>query len=76
MGRNWRVGIKSALIVDGWHTENYDAYNIILILRYEAIKRRINQILDWPLSHPETYERLGIKPPAGLLLHGPSGKIL
>ena len=52
----------------------YDASNIILILRYEAVKRRIHQILDWPLSHPETYEKLGIKPPAGLLLHGPSGK--
>ncbi|CAG8601117.1 9091_t:CDS:2, partial [Paraglomus occultum] len=40
---------------------------------YEAVKRRVHQILDWPLSHPETYEKLGIKPPAGLLLHGPSG---
>ncbi|GAI68151.1 unnamed protein product, partial [marine sediment metagenome] len=27
----------------------------------------------WPLSHPKIFERMGIKPPRGILLYGPPG---
>ena len=48
-------------------------------LSYEEIgglKRelhRIREIVELPLRYPEVFERLGIDPPKGVLLHGPPG---
>ena len=35
--------------------------------------RRIREIIELPLKYPELFERLGIDPPKGVLLHGPPG---
>ena len=35
--------------------------------------RRVREVVQLPLRHPEIFERLGIAPPRGVLLHGPSG---
>ncbi|OMJ80602.1 hypothetical protein SteCoe_19086 [Stentor coeruleus] len=40
---------------------------------YENVKLQIRQAVEWPLKHPEAFERLGIKPPKGILLYGPPG---
>lgn len=37
------------------------------------LKLKLRQIVEWPINHPETFERLGIKPPRGLLMFGPPG---
>ncbi|XP_058058584.1 ATPase family gene 2 protein homolog A [Anopheles bellator] len=39
----------------------------------EELKLKLRQIIDWPIHHPEVFERLGIKPPRGLLMFGPPG---
>jgi SpoVK/Ycf46/Vps4 family AAA+-type ATPase len=33
----------------------------------------INQLIAMPLTHPEIYAHLGVRPPRGVLLHGPPG---
>jgi len=35
--------------------------------------RKIREMVEIPLKHPEVFERLGIEPPKGVLLHGPPG---
>lgn len=38
----------------------------------EAV-RKVREVVQLPLRHPEIFYRLGIDPPRGVLLHGPSG---
>ena len=35
--------------------------------------QKIREMIELPLKHPEIFERLGIEPPKGVLLHGPPG---
>ncbi len=36
-------------------------------------KQALTEAVLWPLQHPETFERLGVEPPRGVLLYGPPG---
>ena len=38
----------------------------------EEIKR-VREMIELPMKHPELFQRLGIEPPKGVLLHGPPG---
>ncbi|KAH0832261.1 P-loop containing nucleoside triphosphate hydrolase protein [Lanmaoa asiatica] len=38
-----------------------------------AAIRKLREAVEWPLLHPEAFERLGVRPPKGLLLYGPPG---
>ncbi len=48
-------------------------------VRYEDIGglkeeiRKVREMIELPLRHPEVFERLGIEPPKGVLLHGAPG---
>ncbi|MFH1209526.1 MAG: CDC48 family AAA ATPase [archaeon] len=35
--------------------------------------KNIREMVELPLKHPEIFEKLGIEPPKGVLLHGPPG---
>jgi len=37
------------------------------------IIQKLRESIEWPLSHPEAFARLGIRPPKGILLYGPPG---
>ncbi|HEY7054813.1 MAG TPA: AAA family ATPase [Mycobacterium sp.] len=36
-------------------------------------KQALTEAVLWPLQHPDTFSRLGIAPPRGVLLYGPPG---
>ena len=39
----------------------------------EEVKQGLKEMVEWPLKSPESFERLGIQPPRGVLLYGPPG---
>lgn len=39
----------------------------------DDLKMKLRQAVEWPLKHGESFKRLGIKPPGGVLLYGPPG---
>jgi len=39
----------------------------------EDPKQNVKESVEWPMSSPEKFQRMGIEPPAGVLLYGPPG---
>ena len=39
----------------------------------EDLKQKLIEAVDWPISQPKIFERMGITPPKGILLYGPPG---
>jgi len=39
----------------------------------ENVKRDLKESVEWPMKYPESFVRMGIKPPKGILLYGPPG---
>ncbi|CEP16301.1 hypothetical protein [Parasitella parasitica] len=39
----------------------------------EDVKKRLKQAVEWPLRYKNSFQRLGLKPPRGILLYGPPG---
>ncbi|KAF8187739.1 AAA family ATPase [Pholiota molesta] len=38
-----------------------------------SVIQKLKETIEWPLLHPEAFQRLGVKPPKGILLYGPPG---
>src|SRR5213078_2889766 len=38
-----------------------------------AVKEVLTESVLWPLTYPDTFARLGVQPPRGVLLYGPPG---
>ncbi|WP_049935977.1 CDC48 family AAA ATPase [Haloplanus natans] len=36
-------------------------------------KQNVKEAVEWPLSSPEKFDRMGVEPPKGVLLYGPPG---
>ena len=39
----------------------------------EDVKQELREAVEWPLKHPDSFKRMGIEPPRGILLYGPPG---
>lgn len=37
------------------------------------LKKKLQQAIVWPITHAESFKRLNIKPPRGVLMYGPPG---
>lgn len=61
-------------VINGKEQEQYDlrvTYEDIGGLGNEILK--IREMIEWPLKHPDLFEKLGIDAPKGVLLHGAPG---
>ncbi|MEM0043188.1 MAG: CDC48 family AAA ATPase [Sulfolobales archaeon] len=39
----------------------------------EDVKQQLREAVEWPLKNPQIFEKMGIRPPKGILLYGPPG---
>ncbi len=39
----------------------------------EDVKQALKEMVEWPLKNAESFKRVGIQPPRGILLYGPPG---
>jgi transitional endoplasmic reticulum ATPase len=39
----------------------------------DDVKQHLKESVEWPIKTPEVFQRLGVKPPKGILLYGPPG---
>ena len=39
----------------------------------DEAKQQLRETIEWPLTNPEGFERLGIEPPKGMIIYGPPG---
>ncbi len=39
----------------------------------EDVKQQLREAVEWPLKSPDVFEKMGIRPPRGILLYGPPG---
>jgi transitional endoplasmic reticulum ATPase len=39
----------------------------------DDLKNELKQAIEWPLKNPDAFQKMGIKPPSGVLLYGPPG---
>ena len=39
----------------------------------DEVKQILREAVEWPLKAPEVFEKMGIRPPKGILLYGPPG---
>jgi transitional endoplasmic reticulum ATPase len=39
----------------------------------EDVKQKLRETIEWPLTNPESFENMGVKPPRGILMYGPPG---
>ncbi|MEM3904730.1 MAG: CDC48 family AAA ATPase, partial [Sulfolobales archaeon] len=39
----------------------------------DEVKQQLREAVEWPLKYPEVFEKMGIRPPKGVLLYGPPG---
>ncbi len=59
--------------------ETLDEDALSLEVNYEDIGglgeeiKKVREMIELPLKHPEIFQKLGIEPPKGVLLHGPPG---
>ncbi|KAJ3016760.1 UNVERIFIED_CONTAM: hypothetical protein HDU68_012036 [Siphonaria sp. JEL0065] len=58
--RGYAVGVPSGLTWDS-------------VGGLEDVKLKLQQCVEWPITRRDTFRRLGLKPPRGVLLYGPPG---
>ncbi len=73
------VGPETEVEFNAKAVEITEEESISLDVNYEDIGglgdeiKKVREMIELPLKHPEIFQKLGIEPPKGVLLHGPPG---
>ena len=71
ISRNAKVTVSAKAAKDSPATLTGMSYDDIGGLSDEV--KKVREMIELPLKHPELFERLGVEAPKGVLLHGPPG---
>ena len=41
----------------------------------EGVKRELQEVVQYPVEHPEKFEKFGMAPSKGVLFYGPPGEL-
>ncbi|CAG8513339.1 15732_t:CDS:2 [Funneliformis caledonium] len=52
---------------------NFEETNWDDIGGLDMVKKKLKQAVEWPLKYRNTFKKLGLRPPRGILLYGPPG---
>ena len=76
-GMDWRVqSLMCMMMMKLASLTDFMTYCIIFTICCVGLDTQIQEIkesVELPLTHPEYYEEMGIKPPKGVILYGPPG---
>jgi len=39
----------------------------------DKVKQELKEAVEWPMKYPDAFDKMGIRPPRGILLYGPPG---
>jgi len=67
-----QITLTESAVKPGEHKLQHIIYEDIGGLKEEI--KQVREMIELPLKHPELFEKMGIEPPKGVLLHGPPGK--
>ncbi|KAL7998939.1 putative AAA+ ATPase domain, ATPase, AAA-type, core, AAA ATPase, AAA+ lid domain-containing protein [Plasmopara halstedii] len=65
--------VPSALRSASGYTKDFERQGWDSIGGQAETKLALQQALEWPVKYPQTFSRLGVKAPRGVLLYGPPG---
>lgn len=71
IGEHTLIQLKEEAVSETEVVSTRVAYEDIGGLKEEL--QKVREMIELPLKHPEVFERFGISPPKGVLLHGPPG---
>ncbi|HJK27735.1 MAG TPA: CDC48 family AAA ATPase [Methanocorpusculum sp.] len=71
ISRNTEIEISDEGDLEGFEGAKQISYEDIGGLKREL--RRVREMIELPIRHPELFETMGIDPPKGVLLYGPPG---
>lgn len=72
----WKVYNIKFILLKLASLTDFMSYCIIFTICCVGLDTQIQEIkesVELPLTHPEYYEEMGIKPPKGVILYGPPG---
>ncbi|CAG8479344.1 4200_t:CDS:2 [Funneliformis mosseae] len=52
---------------------NFEETNWDDIGGLDMVKKKLKQAVEWPMKYRNTFKKLGLRPPRGILLYGPPG---
>lgn len=78
-----KIEVKMKHFIDAFRKIEPSAMREVLITKpnvkwsdiggLKEVKQKLIEAIEWPLKDPESFKKIGIKPPKGILLYGPSG---